>query len=70
MRLSLGASRGRLLRQMLLEALVLFALAALVALPLVWWLTGALSHLVPSNLPLPIRFDVASRTARCSSAWV
>ena len=59
MRLSLGASRGRLLRQMLLETLVLFALAALVALPLAWWLTGALSHLMPSNLPLPIRFDVA-----------
>ena len=59
MRLSLGASRGRLLRQLLLETLVLFAVAALVALPLVWWLTGALSHLVPSNLPLPIRFQVA-----------
>jgi predicted permease len=58
MRLSLGASRWRLVRQLLLETLTLFALAGLVAVAVVWWLTGMLPRLMPSNLPIPMTFDV------------
>ena len=41
-RLAMGASRGRLIGQMLIETLVLFVAAGLAAVPLTLWLVGAL----------------------------
>ncbi|HTU98973.1 MAG TPA: ADOP family duplicated permease [Luteitalea sp.] len=59
MRLSLGASRWRLVRQLLLETVTLFTVAGVVSLPLVWWLTATLPRLLPANLPIPMTIDVA-----------
>jgi putative ABC transport system permease protein len=46
-RLSLGASRGRLVRQMLTESLVLSTLACSLGLVLARWLIGAVSWILP-----------------------
>jgi predicted permease len=59
MRLSLGASRARVVRQMMTETLVLFTVATLIALPSAWWLTRLVPQLLPANLSLPVRFDIA-----------
>src|SRR5262249_15913579 len=54
-RLSLGASRGRLVRQMLVESWVLSALGGIVGIALAVSLTRTLLALVPSDgQPLPI----------------
>jgi len=52
-RLSLGATRGRLVRQTLTESLVLAVLAGLVGLGLAVWGTTALVRLLPADLALP-----------------
>jgi len=57
-RLSLGASRGRIVRQLLVEALLLAAAAAAAGLTLAQWMLAALESLrLP--LPLPVRLDFA-----------
>jgi predicted permease len=60
-RLSLGSSRGRLLRQFLVENLVLAALGMLVGLVAAHSLLGGLVALIPFDLPasVPIRVDRA-----------
>ena len=55
-RLSLGASRGRLVRQLLVEALLLAVMAAGAGLVLAQWMLVALERLRPP-LPLPVRLD-------------
>jgi predicted permease len=57
-RLSLGASRGRLVRQLLVEALLLAAIAAGAGLAVAQWLLVALERLRPP-VPLPVRLDFA-----------
>ncbi len=57
-RLAVGASRGRLVSQMLTETVVLFALAALTALPLTLWLINALARFLPS-VPVPIDLNLS-----------
>ncbi len=57
-RLAVGASRGRLVGQLLSETVVLFALAALTALPLTMWLINALASFLPS-LPVPIDLNLS-----------
>jgi predicted permease len=52
-RLAVGASRGRLVWQLLTETVVLFAAAGLVALPLTGWFVDLLEGFVPA-LPIPI----------------
>jgi ABC-type antimicrobial peptide transport system permease subunit len=54
MRTALGASRGRLASQILLESLVLAALGGLAGAALAIWGTDALLRLAPQDLP---RFD-------------
>jgi predicted permease len=53
-RLSLGASRGRLVRQLLVESLVLSAAGGLAGLGLAFILTRSLLSLIPSSTPMLI----------------
>ncbi len=51
MRSALGASRGRIVRQMLAENLLLSAVAGVLGLVLTFYAVRALVHLCPSNIP-------------------
>ena len=56
-RLAIGAGRGRLIRQLVTETLVLSCLGAISAMVLAWWLTKLVSAVnLPS--PIPFAFDV------------
>lgn len=55
-RLAIGASRGQLIAQLMTETLVLFVVAAVVAVPAAIWLSGVLQSFVP-ELPLPIAIE-------------
>ncbi|MDP1569039.1 MAG: ABC transporter permease [Vicinamibacterales bacterium] len=57
-RLAIGASRGRIVGQLLTETVVLFALAGLVALPLTYAFVGLLTGFLPA-LPIPLNMDLA-----------
>jgi predicted permease len=57
MRMALGASRSRLLRQLLTEYLVLAAVAVAGALCLAWWLVGLIPGLIP-NIGIPLAPDL------------
>ena len=58
-RAALGASRWRLMRQTMVETLLLSGLGGLAGLLLASWSLGAIRLLVPSSMPLaaPIRID-------------
>ena len=68
-RLSLGSSRGRLVRQMLVESLVLSFAGGLLGLAIAFGLTRALLALVPQQgqplliSPSPIRASSRSRSS-------
>jgi predicted permease len=56
-RLAIGASRGRLVRQLVTESIVMSALGAGVGLLFAWWSTSLVSALnIP--LPIPLVFDL------------
>jgi len=55
-RLAIGASRGQLIAQLITETLVLFVVAAVVAVPMTVWLSGLLQSFLPA-LPLPVAMD-------------
>jgi putative ABC transport system permease protein len=57
-RLALGAGRGRLIRQLLAESLVLAIIGAGAGVLLALWL-GALLNVLVARLPFPIEFDLA-----------
>ncbi|HET9265288.1 MAG TPA: ABC transporter permease [Vicinamibacterales bacterium] len=56
-RLAVGASRGRLIKQLLLEGLTLAVLAGAASVPLTYILVGVLSSYQPS-LPIPIALEL------------
>lgn len=51
-RLSLGASRGRLLRQLAAESMLLTFIGVALGLAFAFWITNALLGLMPSDIPL------------------
>ena len=54
MRNALGASQGRLVRQLLIESVALSCIGGLVGLLATWWSVRAMSHWLPPNtLPIP-----------------
>jgi predicted permease len=58
--LAIGAERGRVIRQLLVESLVLTFLAAAIALPIAWLILTAASGLL--SLPMPIDGSVVAWT--------
>ena len=56
-RLAIGAARGRLVRQLLTESIVLFLCGGATGLLVAVWLRSLLLALVP-NLPFPIAFEL------------
>lgn len=54
-RSSLGAGRGRIVRQLLTESVILAALGGACGLLLGWWLLGAILRTAPHDLPLAER---------------
>lgn len=56
-RLAVGASRGRLIAQLLTETFVLFAAAGLIALPIAFWLISVLESFLPA-LPVIVNLDL------------
>ena len=60
-RVALGASRGRIVRQLISETVVLALLAAGLGALLAWWTTGVLSGLVPTRFALLAQADFSWR---------
>ena len=56
-RLAVGASRGQLIAQMLVEVLLLFALGGLAAIPVMLWMAAAMQAMLPA-LPIPLSFEL------------
>jgi putative ABC transport system permease protein len=51
-RAALGAGRGRLLRQLMTETLLLSLMSAALGAALAWWTTAAIARVIPSRLAL------------------
>jgi predicted permease len=71
LRAALGASRARLLRQLLTEGLVLASAGGAVGVLIAWWAGRALSGIGTSVFPMPIEFDFSiDRTVLLFAAGV
>ena len=58
MRLAIGCSRGRLIRQLLTESVLLSVIGAATGIIVAYWGTQSLLHLVNAGL-VPIRLDLS-----------
>ena len=56
-RLAVGAGRARLIAQLLTETMVLFAAAAVVSVPITYWLVSLLAGSLPA-LPIALNVDI------------
>jgi len=65
-RLAIGAGRGRLIRQLLMESSFLALLATAVALPLAWW--GLRIAANPWNVDVPVDMTVLTLTVMTAAA--
>lgn len=63
-RLALGSSRRRIARQLLVESLVLAAIALGLSLAFAVWMASLLSALTPQDFPLPLRTSASILTSR------
>jgi predicted permease len=69
LRLSLGCHRGRLVRQLLTEAVILVSIAAVAALIAQVWTAGLLTSFVPpNNLPIGLKSGVDLRVTLFTAA--
>ena len=59
-RLAIGAGRGRIVRQMLIECALLAAIASAAALPIAWWGLRVIS--TPLDAPIPLDLPVVGFT--------
>jgi putative ABC transport system permease protein len=62
-RAALGAGRGRLVRQLLAESLLLSTIGGIAGLVLAWWATYGLRNVVARQLPIP-RLDAVGLDGR------
>src|ERR1019366_4701114 len=53
-RSALGAGRGRLIQQMLIESLLLSSIAGVAGVMLAWWMARLLLELKPASLPITL----------------
>jgi predicted permease len=53
-RSALGAGRGRLIRQILVESLLLSSIAGMIGVLLAWWIARLLLELKPASLPITL----------------
>lgn len=59
-RAAIGASRGRLIQQLLAEGLVLAFAGGVLGVAIAWWASGALQGLLSTDVfPIPVSFDFA-----------
>jgi len=58
MRMVMGGGRGRLVRQLLAESLVLAVLGVLAGVPLAIWMSRSFAYLMPRGAEAPVSFDM------------
>jgi predicted permease len=58
-RLAIGANRGRLVRQILTETVMLFALGGVAGIVISRWLTALLMRVIP-QLPVPVSLEITT----------
>jgi predicted permease len=57
-RMVMGGGRGRLVRQLLAESLVLAVMGVLTGVPLAMWMSQSLGYLMPRGANVPVSFDI------------